>query len=108
MASGEGKVKESNPSVVVHRSDGMARQEITDLGMLGTPDDPAAQRLLIRRPRDGDRLGMVGRLAPSRHAITLDVTYRDGAYRVTAVKVEAEHGDELTSGDLGLPVKEAA
>jgi hypothetical protein len=108
MASGEGKVKESNPSVPIHGSGGMARQEITDLGMLGTPDDPAAQRLLIRRPRDGDRLGMVGRLTPSRHAITLDVTYRDGAYRVTAVKVEAEDGDELTSGDLGLPVKEAA
>jgi hypothetical protein len=108
MASGEGGVKESNPSVPIHRSEGMAQQKIADLGMLGTPNDPAAQRLLTRRPRDGDRLGMVGRLAPSHHAITLDVTYRDRAYRVTAIKVQAEDGDELTSGDLGLPVKEAA
>jgi hypothetical protein len=51
---------------------------------------------------------MAGRLAPSHHAITLDLTYRDGAYRVTAVKVEADDSDELTSADLGLPVKEAA
>ena len=86
----------------------MARQTITGLRVLGTIHDPATLRLIDRRPRVGDRVSMGGRLEPSGHAITISATYGDGAFRVSSVTVEAGEGGELTSGDLGLPVKEAA
>ncbi|MGQ0842534.1 MAG: hypothetical protein ACT4QF_00230 [Sporichthyaceae bacterium] len=101
----------------------MGRQQIAEcrLSVLGgtfgsgsgpapDPVDPdALLRLMARQPNAGDRVGpIVGRLRPSGHHVAFTVEYRRQAYRVVELVVTPDRDKELTSADLGLPVKEAA
>ena len=70
--------------------------------------DPAAMRLITRRPIDGDRLAVTGTLAGEGHGVRIIVEYRSDSYRVVSATVDAPEGGEVTSAVLGIAVKKAA
>jgi hypothetical protein len=83
-------------------------RKVVDLTIQLSGRDPQAQRLLARRPIDGDQATVSGRLARSGHEIRIVVEHRGGKYRVVSVTVAAPEGGEVTSAVLGIAVKEAA
>jgi hypothetical protein len=85
-------------------------RSIVDLTIRIRAHDPPTMRLISRRPIDGDRVTMTGKLARTGHGVRIVVEHRGGTYRVVQVTVDApdDGKSEITSALLGIPVKEVA
>jgi hypothetical protein len=83
-------------------------KSVVDLTFEISRHDPPTMRLITRRPIDGDRVAMTGKLAETGHSVRIVVEFRAGTYRVVGVSVDAPEGGEITSALLGIAVKEAA
>jgi hypothetical protein len=83
-------------------------RSVVDLKIELSRHDPPAMRLISRRPIEGDRLTMTGKLARTRHDVRIVVEHRGNSYRVVSVTVDAPEDGEVTSAMLGIAVKEAA
>jgi hypothetical protein len=83
-------------------------RSVVDVTIQISQHDPPTMRLITRRPIEGDRLTVTGKLAATGHGVRIVVEYRADMYRVVSVTVDAPEDAEVTSAMLGIAVKEAA